>query len=384
MAKVKTATPKVGSPREKFVHAGKQLKASLIEREDEIELVLTALVASENVLLVGAPGTAKSMLLDSVMDWLGGRTFSVLLNKFTTPEEVFGPYSVKGLKEDKYVRITTGKLAEADGAFLDEVFKASSAILNTMLRILNERTFDCGDGIARRVPLKLVVAASNEWPQEENGQRELSALFDRFLLRKSVERVRGKKGVDRLWFGEVQAPEWDERLTPTELEQARTEAQTIPFTKDACDAVRELLHQLDKEGVRPGDRRQRKAAGVVRAAAWLAGHEEVKPSDLEVLAHILWDAPQEQPQKVAKIVGQVVNPEKSKLTAFIGQAEAIFLEATARTSDLMGVAQAAAKLEEVLKEIDKIGKSESVKAANYYVRDMLHQIKMAALGMGGT
>ena len=97
------------------------------------------MLAREHVLLVGPPGCAKSLLLEAVMRWLGGKTFTCLLTRFTTPEELFGPVSVAGLKEDRFRRITSGKLPEADGCFLDEVFKGSSAILNTLLRLLNER-----------------------------------------------------------------------------------------------------------------------------------------------------------------------------------------------------------------------------------------------------
>src|SRR3954466_4920905 len=99
--------------REKFQAARKELSAALIERDAEVDLVLTALVCQEHVLLVGNPGTAKSLLLDSVMSWLGGKKFTILFTKFTTPEEVFGPISVAGLKADKYRRITTGKLPQA-------------------------------------------------------------------------------------------------------------------------------------------------------------------------------------------------------------------------------------------------------------------------------
>ena len=158
-----------GPVRDKFALAHRELSAALIERDDEVDLVLTALIAGEHALLVGPPGCGKSLLLDSVLARTGGAKFSILLTKFTTPEEVVGPVSLAALREDRYVRITSGKLPEADYAFLDEAFKASSAILNTLLKILNERTFDAGDGVARRVPLKLCVAASNEWASPDSG-----------------------------------------------------------------------------------------------------------------------------------------------------------------------------------------------------------------------
>src|SRR3954463_808475 len=179
---MKIAKPGSCPAQEKFLAARQELAAALIERDDEIDLVLTGLIAQEHVLLVGQPGTAKSLLLDAVLGWMHGLKFTVLLTKFSTPEEVFGPISVAGLKEDRYRRITTGKLPEADGAFGDEIFKASSAILNTLLRILNERVYDNGDGVLAPVPLKVFVGASNEWPHAQEGGQELQALFDRFLF----------------------------------------------------------------------------------------------------------------------------------------------------------------------------------------------------------
>src|SRR5207248_10587370 len=171
----------------------------------EVDLVLTALLAGEHVLLVGQPGCGKSLLLDSVLSWTGGRKFSMLLTKFSVPEEVFGPVSLTALKDDRYVRVTAGKLPEADYAFCDELFKASSAILNTLLRILNERVYDAGDGVARRVPLKLCVAASNEWASPDTG-KELAALADRFLLRKAVAPIRSRAGRERLLWTADRTP----------------------------------------------------------------------------------------------------------------------------------------------------------------------------------
>src|SRR5436190_10415799 len=117
---MKIATTEASPLQEKFAATRGELAAALIERDEEIDLVLTALVAQEHVLLVGSPGTAKSLLLDSVMSWMAGRKFTILFTKFTTPEEVFGPISVAGLKEDRYRRLTAGKLPEADGCFADE------------------------------------------------------------------------------------------------------------------------------------------------------------------------------------------------------------------------------------------------------------------------
>jgi len=120
---MKLVKPEAGttSLQSKFARARREMAESLIERDSEIDLVLTGLVARENVLLVGPPGCAKSLLLDSLMAWMHGRKFSILLNRFSCPEEVLGTISVAGLKSDVYRRVTTGKLPEADLAFLDEI-----------------------------------------------------------------------------------------------------------------------------------------------------------------------------------------------------------------------------------------------------------------------
>jgi MoxR-like ATPase len=183
---MKTFRPSACPVQQKFVATRRELSAALIEREGEVDLILTALACQEHALLVGPPGSAKSLLLDALMSWTSGRRFTALLTKFSCPEELFGAISVRGLKEDRFVRVTAGKLPEAHLAFLDELFKASSAILNTLLRILNERVFEDGDGSLRQVPLLLCVGASNEWPSPEDGGRELAAVLDRFRAIRST------------------------------------------------------------------------------------------------------------------------------------------------------------------------------------------------------
>jgi MoxR-like ATPase len=154
-----------------------QLRADLMaqfpERKDVIDGSLAAVLAGEHVLLIGPPGTAKSALVRCIAQLFGGSYFERLLTKFSTPEELFGPISLKALEQDRFVRVTAGKLPEAEFAFIDEIFKSNSAVLNALLSIINERVFH-NDGAPVRCPLVSLFAASNELPEG----KELEALFD--------------------------------------------------------------------------------------------------------------------------------------------------------------------------------------------------------------
>lgn len=372
---MKLVRPDTDPVREKFA-ARKELSSALIERDEEVDLVLTALVANEHVLLVGPPGCGKSLLLDSVLAWTGGAKFSILLTKFTTVEEVMGPVSLAALKADKYLRVTTGKLPEADYAFCDEVFKASSAILNTLLRVLNERTFDAGDGVARRVPLRLCVAASNEWASPDTG-KEFTALSDRFLLRKAVSPIRSQAGRRKLLWTRDHAPRLSATVAPAEVEQARRQALALPWSSDAREALEAVLKELARGGVQPGDRRQFKTVGVVQAFAYLCGADEVLPEHLEVAQHCLWDDPHEQPQKAAQVVARVANPVGMRVTQLLLEVEQVL--ATADVRNLADAAKAAAKLAEIDRQLSSLKGNGRVEKARLYLKDQLRQLKLASI-----
>lgn len=347
------ATAKVAKKKESeqsslqnaFMLLRQQISDALIERDEEVDVVLTALLAGEHPLLVGPPGTAKSMLLDTLLKVFGGNTFSVLFNRFTTPEEVFGPISVQGLKQDQYRRITTGKLPECQWGFLDEIFKASSAILNTLLRALNERVYENGDGVFRPIPLMMCVAASNEWPGDDG--KDLGALFDRFVLRKTVKPIRTEDGRRRLLFGAVDhTPKLTVSLTPQDVSAAQFDAKSFAWSDNAKEGMMEILTKLNEEGVFPGDRRQFKSVKVVKAYAYLCGAAMVEREHLEILAHTLWDDPAEQPDKVAKIVTKVANPIGAQITERLLMAEDVITKNTP--------AEAVPKLKEIQEYLESL------------------------------
>jgi MoxR-like ATPase len=358
-----------GDVRDKLRVIRGELTSRLIERDLEVDLALACLLAGENLLLVGPPGCAKSLLLDAVLAACPGKKFSYLLTKTTTPEELFGPLDLPGLKECRYRRITTNRLPDVDYCFLDEIFKSSSAVLNTLLRILNERVFD-NDGTFVKVPLRMCVTASNEWPNPESA-KELSALFDRFLVRKSVQKIVSPAGVDRLLFEENLTPEVGEPLTAEELRRAVVETFHTPISDAAKEAYREILRLLASEGIRPGDRRIRKSLGVVKAAAYMAGDDEVAPEHLEILTHVLWDDPVEHPQKCTQIVGKISNPAGLKINEHILQAEEIV--ANTDPKDLGRASESLARLGKIAKELEVI---KGDKAANGLKRVKQHILNL--------
>lgn len=329
------------------------------------------------------------MLLDSVTQWYGGKCFKWLMTKFTSPEELFGSLNFskthkdlpEGGWEEKIQfggRNSLRKLQEADLAFLDEIWKSSSAILNSLLRIMNEGTFDDGEKEIR-VPLKLLVAASNEYPSAFEGGKELSAIFDRFLLRKDVKPITTQEGRKKLLWKEDHKPKLSTSLTRVELHEARTEVRDIHFTDQSQEMVEEILGQLRKEGIIPGDRRQFKSVGVCKAAAWLEGSPVVEPNHLEVLAHCLWDDPGEQPRKCAQVVARIANPIGMLVNSLILQAEEVV--SNTNFKELKELLTADAKLKEVLKELKKIpsGNGRVIKATSY-VQGKIKEILMHGVG----
>ena len=290
-----TSTQTLEPEEEKLVkgirRASEVLSSGLLEREVEVKLLLLAALTGEHLLLLGPPGTAKSELARRLSKVCHGTYFERLLTRFSVPEELFGPLSMKGLEEDRYQRQIDGYLPTAQVAFVDEIFKANSAILNALLTLLNERLFDNG---AERidVPLLCMVGASNELPESE----ELDALYDRFLIRRTVSQVSsgGLRELALLASSGSTSRQFDTEEAPLSLEDflgckdKAVKSVLVPDrVVDLLVGLREYLQDKCEPPVYVSDRRFTKCVTFLQVAAFANGAKEVSEYDCLLLQFVL-------------------------------------------------------------------------------------------------
>ena len=294
------------------------LLTGLVERDLSVRLALIASLAGEHLLMVGPPGTAKSLIARRLhLAFAQSSYFERLLTRFTVPEELFGPLSIKGLEDDKYERLTDSYLPTASIAFLDEIFKANSAILNSLLTLLNEREFD--NGTRRdKTPLIAVIGASNELPDNE----ELDALFDRFLLRLHVGPV-SKKGFPALiGLAGHESPVLPEeiKLTSADLQEIQDCSAQVSVPDFVVALLCELRDWCGAESIYVSDRRWRKIVKLLQVSAWTNDRDVVSIWDCWLLQHCLWNKTEDR-EKIyewyASRVGASAAMDPSRLTRLV-------------------------------------------------------------------
>jgi len=254
----------------------------LVGREQLAELMVLGAVSGEHLLVVGPPGTAKSAVVRRVAQALGGRYFEYLLGRFTEPSEIFGPVDLRKLREGTVETDVTGMLPEAEVAFLDEVFLGSTAILNTLLGVLNERRFRRGHTQVE-CPLRICVGAANALPEDDS----LAAFADRFLLHLFVEPVEDHQLESMLeggWRSDHNKVESKPSLTA--LDQLRSVVPSVKMD-GAQRLLAQAIRQLRQAGLNLSDRRIVKVQGLMAAAAVLAGRREVLSADLWPILYAL-------------------------------------------------------------------------------------------------
>ncbi len=265
------------------------LKRAFVGKDDVIDLMGVALTAGENLFLLGPPGTAKSALVSALGRRLGGVTFEYLLTRFTEPSELFGPFDIRRLRDGDLVTNTEGMLPEATLVFLDELLNANSAILNSLLTVLNERVFRRGRE-TRRLPTLAVFAASNRLPEDE----ALSALFDRFLIRAVSDNVPAERLGDVLHAGWAmdRSAEPPGTFGVDDVRRLQRSLTGVDLS-DVVAPLANLVVQVRNAGIAFSDRRAVKMQRLVAASALLAGRDRGRTSDLWVFRHA-WDTLEQQ------------------------------------------------------------------------------------------
>jgi MoxR-like ATPase len=281
------------------------LKDAFIGKDEIIDLLGISLIARENAFLLGPPGTAKSAIIRLLSSCIeDGKNFEYLLTRFTEPNEIFGPFDIRKLKEGELITNTEGMMPEASMVFLDEIFNANSAILNSLLMALNEKIFRRGKE-TKKLPALMFVGASNVLPEDES----LNALLDRFLIRIQCDYV----DTDRLeevllagWKLENAVSTSKPTITPTEiieLQQLSRQVDLSPIRKQYVN----LVHNLRNTGIKVSDRRAVKIQNIIAASALMCNRKEAILSDLWVLKYV-WDT-EEQIEILAGIIDHLIEKE---------------------------------------------------------------------------
>ncbi|MBS9775525.1 MAG: AAA family ATPase [Fusobacterium sp.] len=295
---------------EKIKKLVQKLSKDLEEREEVIAPTLLASLINESIFFYGPPGTGKSLIARRMSEIFSDQNyFEYLLHKFTTPDEIFGPVSISELKKDNYKRLTEGFLPTATFAFLDEIWKSSPSILNTLLTILNERIFKNGS-VMEEVPLRTIVSASNEIPQKKQG---LEALYDRFLLRIMISPIIKKDNfknlIDKNCTRNIISIPKDLKVSPADMKKWNKEIREVKLSKEAINIIwslRNILQEKVEElDIYISDRRWEKISYLLKASAYFCERRETNLSDLLLLKYCLWST-EENKKEIDEIVENTI------------------------------------------------------------------------------
>ena len=328
---------------ERFKQLLGEMNRGIYEKETEISLSLLAALAGESIILLGPPGVAKSMVARQLKTaFREAQSFEYLMSRFSTPDEIFGPVSIQKLKtSDTYERAVEGYLPTADVVFLDEIWKAGPAIQNTLLTVINEKIFRNGNR-EMHLPLKLLVAASNELPAKGEG---LEALWDRFVIRIESRPIKLEKNF-RAMLLEVKSEE--QRASEVKSEEQRVKKQSsagegkansnaitaeeyAEWTEridkigvkievlDAISAIRKSLRAVnvdeaaERRNIYVSDRRWKNIVRLLRTSAFMQDREEVDICDLLPIYHCLWQEPEERDAIRNIVIRALFSPFADKL-----------------------------------------------------------------------
>jgi MoxR-like ATPase len=298
-----TATAPATSLQQTFSAIVSELNNELYEREDVIRATMLALLSEQHIFLFGVPGTAKSEIARRITTRIAGaRKYEYLLTKTTTADDLFGALDVakedhsNGTSKTRYrvERDITGSMADSEIVFADEIFKASSPILNAMLALLNERVFHTGNKTIK-TPLRTMISASNEVPEDS----ALAALYDRLALRVNVAPITSDSNFMAMLAGQCEPTANPTVITMADLDQAIAEVRQIATPHALLQSMARLRREVQDAGLCVSDRKWRQILRIVQAHAWLRGSGTAEDQDLTVVRWCLWDAPSQIAQAEA-------------------------------------------------------------------------------------
>jgi len=288
--------------RQRLLSIPAELDKTIVERSMVTLDLTTAWVAGEHCALLGPPGTAKSKLVRAIMKIFNALTtqpdgsfdgvlnyFEYLLTPFTEPNELFGPIDIVAYKAGNYRRMTSRMLPEAHIAFLDEAFKANSAILNALLTMLNERIFHEG-GFVKETPLRMVVMASNELPAQG-----LSALWDRCLVRHVIEPISRPENEAALFAGTLPVAAGQPLASLADADAVAGLASVVTLPDEVLAAMSKLHSDLKAKGLSVTDRRKDQEGRWLQVCAALDGKTAVELEHIARLAPLLWSRYEDRP-----------------------------------------------------------------------------------------
>ena len=271
-----------------------ELNTVIMERKDEIHALLLSLLTGKHILLLGEPGTAKSLLTNLFTKHVTNAShFYYQVNEFTDPSEIFGPFSLAELeKNDRFLRKIDGKLPTAHVGFLDEIFKSNSPLQNSLLSVLNEGIF-FNDGQAVNVPLRLFVGASNEIPL---GDDSSGAFIDRLVQHFWVSPIQEGDNLIKMFKLQMAQQSYAPQTTVdlAEIDALRAEVAKVTVPDSIFQALIKIFTKLemgidlDPNGdnqavIHISDRRKAAFIPLLQAEALLNNRTTVETQDLFVL-----------------------------------------------------------------------------------------------------
>ncbi len=301
-----------------IAHLIEVLGDRLYQKEEVLRLALLGALAGESVFLYGPTGVAKSLIARRLTQaFQDAKRFEYVLGPYTTPEELFGPVSLAAIRDhDRYERIIEGYLPDAEVVFLDGIWRAGSAIQNTLLAAVHDGVFRNG-AQEIRLPMKLLIGADDHLPAPED---DLDIFLDNFTLRLAVEPVTERAAFMAL-LEDTRDPATDVvppglKITTADLETWREEARSVIVPDQIKDLVYDIRERIlrhnrhhrreDQSQIFVSDRRWKQAMNLLRMSAYLNEHDAVDPLDCIVLRHCLWNGP-DQIEPINTIVGEALH-----------------------------------------------------------------------------